>query len=114
MMLYGNENNVTIMKELGQRMKDIRISMDMTQAEMADKSGVALRTIARMETGESVTVENVLNVLRVLGVLGNLNLLLQEQELAPTEMVDSGKKRRRAVSKGLRKKEQAWKWGDEK
>lgn len=70
--------------------------MNLTQAQMAERSGVALRTVARIEKGESVNVENVLNVLRVLGVLGNLNQLVQEQVLAPTELIDVGKKRRRA------------------
>ncbi|XCP85231.1 hypothetical protein ABXS75_00010 [Roseburia hominis] len=83
MTIYGNENNETIMMELGQRIRDTRIRMQITQAGMAEQSGVAIRTIVRMEKGESVYLDSMLNVLRVLGVLENLNLLLQEQELAP-------------------------------
>ncbi len=85
--------------------------MNLTQAQMAERSGVALRTVARIEKGESVNVENVLNVLRV---LGNLNQLVQEQVLAPTELIDVGKKRRRASGKQKSQKRETWVWGDEK
>lgn len=114
MILYGDENNQMIMKELGQRIQESRIAMNLTQAQMAEQSGVALRTVARIEKGESVNVENVLNVLRVLGVLGNLNQLLQEQVIAPTELIDVGKKRRRASGKQKSQKRETWVWGDEK
>lgn len=100
-----------IMKELGQRIQESRIAMNLTQAQMAERSGVALRTVARIEKGESVNVENVLNVLRV---LGNLNQLVQEQVLAPTELIDVGKKRRRASGKQKSQKRETWVWGDEK
>lgn len=99
------------MKELGQRIQESRIAMNLTQAQMAERSGVALRTVARIEKGESVNVENVLNVLRV---LGNLNQLVQEQVLAPTELIDVGKKRRRASGKQKSQKRETWVWGDEK
>lgn len=114
MVLYGNENNETIMRELGQRIKDNRIAMNLTQEEMADRSGVALRTVARIENGEGVKVESVLNILRVLGVLGNLNVLVQEQVLAPTEIVDIGKKRKRVTAARKKQEKSTWVWGDEK
>lgn len=114
MKLYGTENNEIIMKELGKRIQDIRISMNLTQSDMAEQSGVALRTVSRMENGESVKVESVLNVLRILKVLPNLDLLLQDQVLIPTEIVDCGKKRRRVSSKKKTMENKAWIWGDEK
>lgn len=114
MKLYGTENNEIIMKELGKRIQDTRISMNLTQSEMAEQSGVALRTVARIENGESVKVENVLNVLRVLKALPNLELLIQEQILMPTELEDHGKKRKR-VSTGKKSQEnKKWTWGDER
>ena len=50
MKLTGVETNKIILKELGQRIKDIRISMSLTQEELALKSGVSIRTIVRLET----------------------------------------------------------------
>ena len=114
MRLDGTESNESIMKELGQRMQDIRIAMNLTQAEMADRSGVALRTVARIENGESVKVESVLNILRVLGVLENLDQMIQDQQLAPTEIIDVGKKRKRVTAAKKKQEKGTWIWGDEK
>lgn len=115
MTLNGDENNQTIMREMGQRVQDSRIAMNMTQTQMAERSGVALRTVSRIENGESVNFENILNVLRVLGMLGNLNQLIQEQVIAPTEMADRGsKKRKRATAAKKRPEKEVWVWGDEK
>jgi len=114
MRLYGNESNEIVMKELGQRIQDIRIAMNLTQAQMADRSGVGLRTVARIENGEGVKVESVLNILRVLGILGNLNELIQEQVLAPTQIIDIGKKRKRVTATKKKREKSTWVWGDEK
>ncbi len=114
MRIFGNENNQTIMRELGQRMQDTRIAMNLTQAQMAERSGVALRTVVRIESGESVKVESVLNILRVLGMLGNLNEMIQEQVLAPTELIDIGKKRKRVTAAKKEQEKSTWVWGDEK
>lgn len=114
MRIFGNENNQTIMRELGQRIQDNRIAMNLTQAQMAERSGVALRTVVRIENGESVKVESVLNILRALGVLGNLNEMIQEQELKPTELIDIGKKRKRVTAARTAQEKRTWVWGDEK
>ena len=60
MKITGYENNAGIMAELGQRIKDTRIAMNYTQTEMEEQSGVALRTILRIEKGESVNFESIL------------------------------------------------------
>lgn len=64
--------------------------------------------------GENVNVDKVLNVLRVLGILENLNYLIPEQELVPTEMVDIGRNRKRVTGKRKKNEKKTWTWGDEK
>lgn len=113
MKLLGMENNEAIMKELGQRIQDIRISMNLTQAELAQQAGIALRTMSRVENGESVKVESVLDVFRALNILANLDMLVPEQLLIPTEVVDYGRKRRRVSSKKKTREKEEWVWGDE-
>lgn len=39
------------MRELGQRIQDNRIAMNLTQAQMAERSVIALRTVVRSENG---------------------------------------------------------------
>ncbi|MCD7956070.1 MAG: helix-turn-helix domain-containing protein [Lachnospiraceae bacterium] len=114
MRITGYESNHTILIEVGQRIKDIRIAMNYTQTEMSERSGVALSTISRIERGESVNVENILNVLRVLSALENLELILPEQTVKPTDMADKKPKRQRVSRKRKEEFSSQWVWGEDK
>ena len=37
MKIYGDENNAFLLKEMGERIRDIRIAQNLTQEEMADR-----------------------------------------------------------------------------
>lgn len=115
MKIYGTESNIFIMREIGKRIQDTRISISLTQKEMAVKAGISSRTVERIENGENVKLDNILNVLRVLNLLKNMEILVPEQEVMPTVLHDYGKKRMRATSKKANNHDKnEWKWGDEK
>lgn len=45
----------------------------LTQAQLADRAGISVNTLRRLEAGEGgITLENLLRVLRALGVLENV------------------------------------------
>ena len=111
MKIYGNENNIFIIKELGKRIKDVRISRSLTQKELAENAGISYNTVIRLENGEGANLENLIKIMRVLGILQNFDLLIPEQELSPEEIF-KGKKKRKRASK-IREKENDWQWGDE-
>jgi transcriptional regulator with XRE-family HTH domain len=54
---------------LGQHLSTWRKLRDLTAAEVADRAGVGVNTVLRLERGEGATLENVLRVARALGVL---------------------------------------------
>lgn len=114
MRILGTENNKTILKELGQRVKDIRIRKSLTQGALALKAGVSPKTIERLENGENINIEGFLNVLRVLNSIQNIELLMTEQVLSPEMIFNNQKKRQRASSKQKRENKSSWKWGDER
>ena len=106
MKIYGDENNTSILNELGKRIRDIRISHSITQKELAKDSGVSYNTVVRLENGEGANLENVIKIMRSLGILQNINLLIPEQEITPEELFKGTSKRK--------EKNDDWKWGDEK
>ena len=106
-----NSNN-EIMKEVGQRLRDVRIAFPLTRAELAAKSGVSERTIANLESGRDVTFGNIVNVMRALSLTGNLDTLVPEQGARPSDLVSMGKKRQRAAS-AKKGRATTWVWGDE-
>lgn len=113
MHLTGTENNLTLLREFGNRIRDTRIAMSLTQKELAERAGLSQKTVERVERGESIKFDFVLSILRVLRCLEFLDLLIPEQTGMSVDEYLHGKKRKRASAHTPRR-EQAWKWGDER
>ena len=89
-----------ILKKLGKRLKDYRISQRFKQQELAEESGVGISTIAKIEKGQSVSFSLLISVMRTLGLLDNLELLVPEQRISPFELLKlKGKQVKRVRSK---------------
>lgn len=114
MRITSDNNNQSILTELGQRIKRNRIDMQLTQSDLAKKSGVAVRTISTMESGRDFRIESLIRVLRVMGYADNLELLLPELAFNPEDYRTLGKERQRVSKKNTASNtESQWKWGDE-
>ena len=115
MRITGYESNGAILAELGARIKDTRVATGITQAELAVRAGVSQRTVTNVETGQHVTLANLMNVLRALGLLGNLELIVPEQGARPTDLERLGKKRQRVRSSATTVlTETTWVWGEDR
>lgn len=75
-----------ILKRLGERQKQMRIRMEMTQSELAEQAGVSLLTVANFEKGKSITVANLVKIMRVLGQLENLEEIFPEPRISPLQL----------------------------
>lgn len=99
------------MDEIGRRIKIYRVSFGMTQEELAEKSGVSVRSISRLEQGSSVQMDNLLRILIALGLDSNIELLIPDQTQRPSYYLRESEKVRVRVGKDNKKQE--FKWGDE-
>ncbi len=113
MKICGTESTDYILRELGSRLKDIRIRRNMTQHEMARNAGVSFSTIVRIEKGESVNLDNFIRAIRVFGLLENFDLLIPEQRQTPEEIYRGIPKKKRAYKLQI-KNHNEWMWEDEK
>ena len=114
MIIDRLSSNEQVLKELGERVRAIRIDMPLTQAELAQRAGVSLRTVANLEAGRDVKLDSLLSVLRALGLLANVELLVPEPLVRPLALLDTPARRRRATSPKKRSTpHEGWKWGDE-
>lgn len=114
MKIHSANSNTAILSELGGRIKRARIDQQLTQQALAQKAGVALRTISVIENGGDLRLENLIRILRALGYLENLNTLLPELAINPEDYASLGKERQRVSRRrGEAEKTGAWKWGDE-
>ena len=115
MTLNMDDNATTLEKhlsELGQRVSQIRLSRDITQADLAKEAGVSEKSVKRLEAGDNVSMDTFLRVLKALRLAKALINALPDPDIRPIERVKlSGRERQRAS--GLRRKpvKQNWVWG---
>lgn len=104
-----------ILKEIGERVAMVRLNQNLTQANLAEQSGVSKRTVERLEAGESVQITSLIRLLRSLGLQQRLEVLFPEPVPSPIAQLKlQGEKRQRATSKEPRSsKGTGWSWGDE-
>ena len=113
-MIINNFNSdQEIIKELAQRIQRQRINMQLTQAQLAEKAGVSLKTIANLEKGMDVKFSIFMKVLRAENLLENINLLVPEILPSPYDYLKLEKQRQR-VRVSEKSTSDNWKWGDEK
>ncbi len=105
-----------ILQEIGERLHAIRLENNLTQATLAEKAGVAKRTIERLESGAVASqLSAFLRVCRALGLLTNLDVLIPERQISPMQLLKLQKKRRvRASGKKIKSPPlpHEWKWDD--
>lgn len=100
-----------VIRELGTQIKNYRISRQLTQRDLAERSGVSLRSISRFEQGEDIQLGNLVKILRSLDLTDNLNMLVPDVAKSPSYYLKSTPKKR--VRKKKSDDKTIFKWGDE-
>lgn len=116
MSLKRESSDDAVMQVLGSRLERYRLNANLTQEALAAEAGVSLRTVIRLEQGESVQLSTLIRVLRALDLLGNLDAVAPEPPISPIQQAKlKGKTRKRASGKTAPdKKPSTWTWKDEK
>lgn len=98
------------------RAQKYRIALNLSQAELASRAGVAQRTVERFEAGGSVQVEKLLRILRALTLTDNLNALIPDASIRPIQLsaskTDVRQRAYKRAAGAVRKP--GWSWGDQK
>ena len=86
-----------VLRELGTRLKTLRLQRNLRVQDLAADSGVSPRTIDRLEAGHSVGTENLVRVMRGLGRLQAFEAFVPAPEISPYQIARlRGKVRQRA------------------
>jgi transcriptional regulator with XRE-family HTH domain len=103
-----------ILMELGGRLAQRRLELQLTQEMLAEQAGVSKRTVERIEAGATAQMSTLIRVLRVLELLDRLETLAPEAGPRPMDLVKlKGKARKRASGKRKSKDKGPWQWGDQ-
>lgn len=102
-----------ILKEFGDRIKQYRISIDITQEELADKCGISLSTLTRAENGYDSKWSTIIKILAEFDLIDNLDVLIPKPTLDYKAMFEEKTKRKRASRKSSDTNND-WIWEDDK
>jgi transcriptional regulator with XRE-family HTH domain len=96
--------------ELARRFKAYRISLNLTQLDVANKSGVSLGAVKSFERTGSISLDSLIKLLKALSLLENIDALIPDLGIDAVALYDLGHQRQRARKK---KKATTMPWGDE-
>ena len=82
-------------EKLGQQIRNLRILRDLAQSELAERAGVALNAVKRLESGQTSTTKSLVKVLRVLNRTEWLDTLAPQVTVNPLQTVTTKAPRRR-------------------
>ena len=113
MKITGNENEQAILKELGTRIKQYRISLNVTQSNLAEKCGISVSTVVRIENGVDSKFSNYIKILNGLRLIQNIDILIPEIQPDFKALFEQKAPRQRARSSDTASKS-SWVWGEDK
>ena len=95
-------SDTMIQRQIGEKLKAVRLKQNITQQSLAEAAEVSLSTVKKIENGEITSFGSFLRIMRILGKLDAIQPLVEEEQLSPNEyyeMVHSAQKktRKRAV-----------------
>ena len=85
--------------QLGASVRQLRLDRNLEQATLAERAGIGLRSLQRLELGQGSTTHTLINVLRALGREDWLKTVAPVATINPLTMPRVAKPRRRAVGR---------------
>lgn len=113
MKITGHESEWAILKELGKRIKEHRIALNMTQMELAKKCNISISTETRIENGDDSKMSNYIRIMEALGILENLDVLIPEAKPDYKAIFEERPARKR-VRTGNKQTKSTWVWGEDR
>ena len=99
--------------EIGDRLARLRLSRNVTQAALAEKAGIGVRTLRRLEAGDPSTLDTFLRVTMALDLEDAILAALPDGQIRPIERVSKkGHERQRARPTKEKTGDPIWTWED--
>lgn len=74
-------SNTEIIRMLGQRFRQYRLILELTQKELSERTGISVPTIQKFESGtaSNITLTTILSLMRHIGIIDYVDKLIPEQ-----------------------------------
>ena len=107
MTIINRTNDKEAIREISERCKRQRIDAGISQEEMSNKTGLSRTTIINFEKGNDFKFSTLLSYLNILGLKDNVEILISDPYIRPSDIAKLGKRRQRA-RKRTHNKEIVW------
>lgn len=108
---FSIASSEAIIDALCKRLDEIRLSRNISQADLAKEAGVSRSTMTRLADGKPVSLDSFVRVMTALRLSDHLAALLPDPTIRPIERVQlDGAERQRASAK--KNDTSTWTWGD--
>jgi len=102
--MYGKINwyslsDPAIVRELSSQVKQMRINKNITQQELAERTGLDRVTISRFENGRAATLLTFVEILRALDKLELLSNFHEEPTVSPIQVAEAQEHYRKRASR---------------
>ena len=101
-VIVATSRTPDVLREVGARLKMLRLQQNLRVKDLATDSGVSPRTIDRLEAGHSVGTENLVRIMRGLGRLQAFEAFIPVPEVSPYDVARLRGKVRQRASRGKR------------
>jgi transcriptional regulator with XRE-family HTH domain len=91
--MYELMNRKEIMKDLAKKIKQNRISLDLTQEEFSKRSGVKLSTYRTFERSGKGSLENFIAILLAFGMESEFEKLFPKTSISPKDLYEGKTKK---------------------
>lgn len=96
-MSLATASDPAILRELTRRIRRRRLNLNLTQQQVADRSGLHIQTVKNFESGNNASLLTLIQILRVFGDLEALDQFLPDPGISPIQLLKlKGKQRQRA------------------
>jgi len=100
-----SESTDLLLDKVAEIVRRTRLNCNLTQQTLADRSGISLKAVVNLESGNGASLTSFLAVCRTLGKISWLDALMPPEGPSPMELLKlAGKPRRQrasAVKKGV-------------
>jgi transcriptional regulator with XRE-family HTH domain len=85
-----------LQRELGQRLRRLRLARNADQRALADKAGISEKALRNLESGHGSSIETLVRVLKALNLVECIEMLAPTPTVSPTALAKSLKTPQRA------------------
>ena len=111
---YSIANSTQVAKALGERVAEIRLSQNRTQAQVSTEAGISRGSLVRLEKGQGVSMDTFIRIMMALKLQDHLEFWLPNPSIRPLDrVVMAGRDRQRARPRPAPDENSLWAWGDD-